>query len=373
MNKKQAKKLFDKYVRNECSPDETTLLHHYLDSFQDKNKLWSELRYDEEIKEALLLKIKSELNFNEKPNPFSFRKYYKYAAIFIGILGGLVWFQLDTKEQQINNKLVNEDAIVIKTSDNRLTKISTDGSQVVVDANGGVVGKQNGNQIRYDSNEKIKELVFNEISIPNGKKFQLILSDGTLVHLNSGSTLKYPVNFIPGQERQVFLSGEAYFEVTKNSENSFLVSTNEMDVTVLGTHFNVSSYAGSETFAVLAEGSVSVSNQKSDDRESTIIKPGEMASITTTNIEVKNVDLKDYLSWREGILSFHHEPFSEIISKIERQYGVTIENKYDAMSTVRFRGNFKEETIIDLLNTFKESAGFDYSIDNNKIIITNMN
>lgn len=372
MNKKQAKKLFDKYVRNECSSEEKTLLNNYLDSFQDKTKLWSDLRYDEEIKEELLIKIKSELKFHKKSTSFSFKKYYKYAAIFIGLTGGVLWFQLDDKQKDNYNGLINEDAVVIKTSDNRLTTINEDGSQIVVDKEGAVIGKQNGNLIRYDSNDQITELVFNEIIIPNGRKFQLVLSDGTLVHLNSGSTLKYPVNFISDQEREVFLSGEAYFEVANNSKTSFLVSTKEMGVTVLGTHFNVSSYEGSETYAVLAEGSVSVFNRKSMNGKQTIIKPGEMASVTATDIEVEDVDINNYLSWREGILSFHNEPFIEIIHKIERQYGVLIENNYDALSTVQFRGNFKEETIIDLLDTFKESAGFAYEIDNTKIIINPM-
>ncbi|MGB2761345.1 MAG: FecR domain-containing protein [Maribacter stanieri] len=369
MKKKQAKKLFDKYVRNECSVEEKALLDDYLSSFQNKTKLWSELKFDEEIKEELLMKIKSELHIDKKIISFSFKRYYKYAAIFIGLVSGIVWFQLATNQKENNIELVSDDAIIIKSSDNKLTMINENGSQVVVDENGNPIAEQNGSQIRYDNNEQIKELVFNEITIPNGRKFKLILSDGTLVHLNSGSNLKYPVNFIPGQEREVFLTGEAYFEVTNNSKTSFLVTTEKIGVQVLGTHFNVSSYKDSQTYAVLAEGSVSVFNQKSNHGKQTIIKPGEMASLTTTDIEVKDVDLNDYLSWRDDILSFNNELFIDIVKKIERQYGVQIVNNYNVLNTVRFRGSFNEETIEDLLDTFKESAEFEYEIENNRITI----
>ncbi|CAN0598274.1 unnamed protein product, partial [Ectocarpus sp. 12 AP-2014] len=295
------------------------------------------------------------------------KKYYKYAAVFIGLIGGIVWFQLTTNQKKNNIELVSEDAIIIKSSDNKLTMIDETGSQVVIDENGDTIAEQNGNQIRYDNNEQINELVFNEIVVPNGKKFKLILSDGTLVHLNSGSNLKYPVNFIPEQEREVYLTGEAYFEVTNNSRSSFLVTTEKMGVQVLGTHFNVSSYKDSQTYAVLAEGSVSVFNQKSNHGEQTIIKPGEMASLTATDIKVKDVDLDDYLSWRDNILSFNNEPFIDIIKKIERQYGVQIVNNYDELNRVRFRGSFNKETIEDLLDTFKESDEFEYEIENNRI------
>lgn len=373
MNKKQAKNLFNRYIRNECSSEEVELLHNYLDSFQDKTQLWEELKYDEEIKEKLWNKIKSEIEFKKKPTLLWNRKYLKYAAIFVGLLGGFWLYQSSNDKVQDNEPLVIENAIILKTSDNEVREINAEGEKAVLDMNGKIVGRQNGNQIKYDNNAGITELVYNEVIVPNGKKFQLILSDGTLVHMNSGSSLKYPVNFIPEQERQVFLKGEAYFEVTKNGENPFLVSTDAMGIKVLGTHFNVSSYADSETYTVLAEGSVAVYDKKSSDLNATIIQPGEKAFIAESSIEVIAVDVNDYLGWREGILSFNNQSFKEIIDKIERHYGVLIQNDVTDLNSERFYGNFKEETIIDLLDTFKESAEFDYYMENNKIKIYNMN
>jgi|AntAceMinimDraft_11_1070367.scaffolds.fasta_scaffold16426_2 hypothetical protein len=372
MNKKQAKNLFNRYIRNECSPQEVDLLHNYLDSFQDKTQLWQELNYDEEIKEKLWNKIKSEIEIKKKPAILWDRKYFRYAAIFIGLLGGFWLYQSSDDKVQENELLVIENAITLKSSDNEVREINTENEETVLDINGRIVGKQNGNQIKYDNNVEITQLIYNEVIVPNGKKFQIILSDGTLVHINSGSSFKYPVNFIPEQERQVFLKGEAYFEVTKDGKNPFFVSTESMGINVLGTHFNVNTYTDSETYTVLAEGSVAVYNKKSSDLNPTIIQPGEKAFIAESSIEVTAVDVNDYLGWREDMLSFNNQSFKEIIYKIERHYGVLIQNDVTALNSERFYGNFKSETIIDLMDTFKESAGFDYSIENNKIKIYNM-
>ncbi len=370
MNKKQAKSLFDKYVKDECSEQEKELLGNYLDSFQDKNKLWSELEYDEEIKDEIWQKI--QLNFDRiyDKKPFSFRPYLKYAAVFIGLISCFIYYQLKNNTYINTDELVIDSAITLKTSDNKVTKISTDKEQYFLDDKGKVLGVQKGNQINYHGNSETKELIYNEILVPNGKKFQLILSDGTMVHINSGTSLKYPVNFISGKKREVFLEGEAYFEVAKDEENPFLVTTSDVGIEVLGTHFNVSSFEGAETFTVLAEGSVAVyDNNLKEENVSTIIKPGEKATLIDDKFEVNTVNIEDYLSWRKGKLSFNNEPFNEIIKKIERRFGVAIFNKYTALDSVRFNGTFSDETIIDLLDTFKESAQFNYQIENNLIII----
>lgn len=206
--------------------------------------------------------------------------------------------------------------------------------------------------------------------IPNGRNFKLKLSDGTFVHLNAGSSLKYPVSFVKGIERRVFLKGEAYFEVAKDPINSFTVVANNMDVNVLGTHFNVSSYDDETTYAVLVEGSVEVTNTtESDSETSRTLVPGEMASLLDDGLVLKNVSVEDYLNWRNGDLSFHNESFTSIIKKIERHYNVDVQNEYTELDNQRFRGIFRSETIVDLLDTFKESAEFDYQIENNQIII----
>ncbi|MBD0777564.1 DUF4974 domain-containing protein [Maribacter sp. ANRC-HE7] len=375
MNKRQAKELFDKYVKDECSAKEIEMLNKYLQSFQDKDKLWSELRYDEEIKGKIWMNIKSNINTKSQKSKFSIKHYLKYAAIIVGLIGSFLWYQNTSKEFLPESNQVVESEIILKTSDNTIKKIDSNSEQDLFDSRGKVIGKQNGNQISYEGNEGLQKLVYNEIIVPNGKKFEIRLSDGSLVHMNSGSSLKYPVNFISGKDRQVFLNGEAYFEVAKDSLSHFLVSTDNLDVEVLGTHFNVSSYTGTETFALLTEGSVAVYNKKDKDLlgSPTIIRPGEKATLSHNSIAVNEVDVSDYLSWREGRLTFNNESFINIIQKIERHFAVEIENNYKDLNLVKFNGEFREgETIIDILNTIQESAGFEYEINNKKIKINRM-
>lgn len=369
ITKKQAIQLFDKYLNDQCSPSEKELLERYLDSFQDKNRLWSELRYDEEIKEKIWTKVKSRTIESEaKKKKRILPEVLKYAAIFVGVLFSVyVWrsFQVE----QTPKLVIEDDAVVLKTGENAMTKIDLDNQGAIKNDIGNAIASQDKGVISYQSNTNTKELVYNEIIVPRGKTFELVLSDGTLVHLNSQTELKFPVHFIKGQDRKVFLNGEAYFEVAKDAEHPFTVMANDINVKVLGTHFAVNSYGSTEDYAVLVEGSVAVKTQDMDASEETIIEPGQKASLVKDGIEVRNVDVQDYIGWRTGKLFFNNEPFSEIVEKIERKYNVEINNAYNELAPVRFNGKFDDETIEDLLDTFKESAGFNYEIIDNKVII----
>lgn len=203
---------------------------------------------------------------------------------------------------------------------------------------------------------------------PKRKNLHLSIIDGTVVHLNADTKLTFPSNFHPGKDREVFLNGEAYFEVVENKDAPFKVQTNDLKITVLGTQFLVNTY-NQDPFAVLTEGSVAlqIADQPSP---KTVIIPGQKATLKSQKFEIKQVNTANYLSWIHGELVFENEPFLEIIKKIERRYNVQIINTYEAYNNVEFRGKFDNESIIDMLETFKESALFDYSIQNNQIIIT---
>ncbi|RKR13169.1 FecR family protein [Maribacter vaceletii] len=372
MNKRQVKNLFKKYINEECTKQERALLDNYLESFQDKQILLRDLNYDTEMKDKIWKKIISESTQDEKVNKYSFINYIKYAAIITVIISVSFWF-INSKSStaESNSELIiAEQAIILKTSDSEKVIIDIENQQNLV-AKGQVVGKQNGATINYLNNKTVTDLVYNEISIPYGRTFNLTLSDGTMVHLNAGTTMKYPVNFIKGKEREIFLKGEAYFEVAKDKEHPFIVNTNDIGVRVLGTHFNVNSYKNTDSYAVLAEGSVVVYKQllKSDLETHIKIVPGQKASLLKENITVKNIDIDKYLGWRNGRLLFDNEEFKDVVKKIERKYNVKIENEYSKLNNLKFKGDFEDESIIDLLDTFKESARFNYEIIDNKIII----
>ncbi|CAD5279188.1 MULTISPECIES: FecR family protein [unclassified Imperialibacter] len=372
MDAKQGRALFNKYVNNECSPEERELLEKYLDSFQDDSLELSDLNFDEEIKPKMWSKIMSETTKEKQPvvRVLSFSSVMKYAAVIAGIaIGVSIWANLHNTSSQ--SLVIGDDKVVLRTSEGTSNEIVIGGISQINDDEGGVIASQEGDVIVYKPKSDVKQLVFNEIEVPRGKTFKVVLSDGTSVHLNSGTIFKFPVNFIQGEERKVFLTGEAYFEVAKDPEHPFLVNTSGMDVRVLGTHFNVSSYEGSVAHAVLIEGSVAVQEKDGGNIVGTekVIVPGQKASLVSGKFEVQEVDVEDYVGWMRNVLIFNDEPFSEIVKKIERRYNVEIKNEYKELAPVRFNGKFDDETVIDLLETFRASAGFDYHISDNKVII----
>lgn len=371
MNKKEAKKLYIKYLEDRCSPEELELLNKFLESYQKKNMDWPESEYgsEDELRGKMLIEIKTKIGINKKSKRASSKSYLKYAAIFVSLLGIAFFFQYNNSKKP--GLIISDEAVILKLGNDEIKEIDSNDRQSIANKDGEVIGTQSGGQITYINNDKVKELVYNEIQVPKGKKFELILSDGTMVHLNSETSLKYPADFISGEKREVFLKGEAYFEVKKDAKHPFIVTANTMEVEVLGTYFNVNTYNKTEPFAVLVEGSVSISENgiSNENKDAEIIVPGQKASVITDGIQIENVNVNNYIDWRNGNLTFIDLPFSEIVKKIERKYNVVIRNDFLELDEIKFKGRFEDETILDLLDVFKESAEFDYEIIDNQIMI----
>jgi len=194
------------------------------------------------------------------------------------------------------------------------------------------------------------------------------------VMLNSGSTLTYPSSFEGMDKRIVQLKGEAFFEVSKNPEQPFIVSTEKMYTQVFGTVFNVSAYEEDDAAeVVLVEGSIGVGESMgSPENNLQMLKPSQKAS---NNIDgnkgfvVENVDVTSYISWTKGVLAFENEPMSEIIKRLQRQYNVRITNQHEKLEERRFTGMFDEEDIDHVLRTIQAHTHFSYTKEGNKITI----
>lgn len=316
--------------------------------------------------------LKKKLSIKEKHSIPLWKKAFKYAATIIVVIG--CSFFLINKFKVNNNDLkISSDAIelILESGDKKI--LYTNGESKIVENNGEVIGSQKGNIINYDSKTTSKKLVYNELRVPYGKTFNIFLSDGTKVFLNAGTTLKYPVNFIKGKNREVFLEGEAYFEVSKDEMHPFIVNANEMNIKVLGTKFNVSSYNDdSEINTVLVEGSVSLSSD-SKPNDASLLKPGYKGSLdkSQSKISFKKVDTRIYTEWMHGDVIFRNSTFKEITKKLERNYNVIIENKYNELSLKRFNASFNKniETIDDIMTSIGEIHPFTYTHMDNKIII----
>jgi hypothetical protein len=286
------------------------------------------------------------------------------AAVFICSFGLLNLFNLNKLELESKN-------IILTTSIG--AKVILDTEEIKLKKLDGIV-ESTSNTLVYNKDENHKTFVKNTIDVPYGKRFKLHLSDGTIVHLNSGSSFTYPVSFIDGIDREVFLSGEAFFDVSSDSLNTFKVVSTGSYVEVYGTKFNFKDYQ-EDNFSeiILTEGSLGVKNTINNS-ETIVIKPGDRAKVNyaEAGIEVKEVNTVLYTSWVEGRIIFRNENINNMITKLERIYDVVIINNNDKLNNQYINATILTETesIENVLDYLEEIYNLNYQILNNKIIIS---
>ena len=326
----------------------------------------------DKIKKELLLRIRKDKSIYSK---LKVRSILKYAAIAIVFISVGYFYQDFSKVQSVNDVVPQEEFITLQLDDGNIKIISEDGTSKVKDKKGNVVGEKNGAQLVYNNKGEVEKLEYNTLNIPYGKRFELLLSDGTKVHLNAGTSLKYPVKFLEGEIRHVFLSGEAYFDVSENKENPFIVNADDLNIEVLGTAFNVSTYPEDlNTDVVLVEGSVSLYTGKENDvKSNTLLEPGFTGSFNKKekSISTKPVITSIYTAWIYGELVFRDIMFSNILKKMERHYNVQITNTNLKLTDEKFNASFGDEPIEKILNYFEITYGVEFTMEENNEIIIN--
>ena len=229
-----------------------------------------------------------------------------------------------------------------------------------------------GKSITYENSadSTVGKGLFNELVIPRGGEYVLTLADGTLVCLNAGSKLRFPVQF-SGDTRRVELEGEGYFQVIRNENRPFVVGASGVNITVLGTEFNVSNYPENlNVQTTLIEGSVKVVSER--DGEVYILQPGEQAVFDKTNgdLHVEEVDVSYAIAWKEGRLRFRDRPLKEIMDFISRWYDVDVEYESEEVKEYLFGCNFNRHvTVLPLLELFESTGTVRFEIIGKKIIV----
>jgi transmembrane sensor len=192
---------------------------------------------------------------------------------------------------------------------------------------------------------RLKKGGFNEILVPKCREMKVALADGTIVYMNSFSRLRFPIEFT-GKTREVYLDGEAYFDVAEDSRHPFIVHTNKADVKVLGTEFNIMTYANEEdTQITLVKGLVNVKVANNY----TSINPGEQVSINNRSLEeeVKTVDVSKYISWREGLYKFESATLEQLLKYMERRYDISYFFERESVKYLRFTGAFDNKSSVE--------------------------
>jgi len=244
------------------------------------------------------------------------------------------------------------------------------------EANNQVLIENKNRSLNYTSvnNESKKQItVFNELLIGKGEEYQLVLSDGTQVWLNSESRLKFPVQFAKNR-REVILEGEAFFEVTKNPEAPFIVKTGPMNVEVLGTSFNVSAYKDEANIqTTLVEGKVRVSSTFGQSQEQ-VLKPNEQAVFNKSNnqIEIIEVNAALYACWREGVFVFDEDNLEDILKKLSRWYDLNVFFKSEEVRAYQFSGKLPRfKNCNELLEMIEKTTDVQFTMKENRTVIVN--
>lgn len=301
------------------------------------------------------------------------RRWMLWGASVVAVLVVVVIFFIDGRrdEDMLKAPLAKEQIIapgsrlaVLKMADGRTVEIGKQPLEIT-DGKGNVVKYEEGS-LSYTTDIALEQEIYNELEVPIGGECHLRLDDGTEVWLNADSRLKFPVTFT-GTQRKVMLSGEAYFNVKKDSR-LFIVSMEEGDVVVLGTSFGVSAYQGQTGYTTLVSGSVRFTSKFA---ESVVLNPGEQAVIRTSGeLEKRTVDVEEYVGWKDGVFVFKNRTLGTIMEVLDRWYGVKTVFRDENLRELEYTGSLERynsiNTFLQLLERLKEVR---YEIEGNMIVL----
>lgn len=379
MEQRKIDSILVKYIENKISDGEKDFLLKWLEDKENR------LYFEEFVEVNYLINSKNSFDYKDslqKAKEIINEKWWKkhskllkYASIIVLFIGMTYYFvQQSTSNIESSGLHLKKEEITLEMGNGIKVVIPDSAQQKIHNKKGNILVLQQGNKLNYQNGSKDGTLTYNKLTIPYGKTFQVQLSDGTLIHLNAGTTFRYPERFIKGHNRMVFVDGEAYFEVGKDKKHPFIVNANGINIRVTGTKFNVSNYKEDEKKnVVLVEGAVSVYNKEEVYNKNSpfLLTPGHKAewSVDKKHIAIEETDTSIYTAWINGKLIFRDLPFNNIIIKLERHYNVKIINNNKLLGNKRFDATFDVETIEQVLNTINKNFGIKYTIVNNQIII----
>jgi len=295
----------------------------------------------------------------------------------IGIFNNVI-----NKDSQIENFVKTLDKSNPESIQTVKLLLNDDQNIEIADTNASISYSSTGEEVTIGDLESVsqkstknKAIAFNTLIVPYGKRSEIKLADGSKVWLNSGSKLVFPVSFV-GDRREVYLEGEAIFEVSHDANHPFIVKANNHEIEVLGTVFNVSNYIDENTInTVLKSGSVQINFDNGSflsSSKSIKIKPGTMAMYHRhqKSVTASKVDVEKHFSWRTGIFIFKKDPLDVIMKKISRYYNIDIIINDEVLANETFSGYLDvKDNVENVINSIKETTDFQYSINENKILI----
>lgn len=388
MDQKEFYIILHKYRQGTATPEEIAFLEAYYDLFEVEENVLDKM--DEvakaQLKNIIKVGLSEQIAAEERKSSSKviWIKRWAAAAVALLLIGVASYLFTQQNTGPTNKQEEQVTKLDIPPGGNKAVLTLADGSSIILndkenglitqDAGAEIVKTKDG-QIVYRSKQAAQNAALNMISTPRGGQYQLTLSDGTKVWLNASSSIKFPTVFT-GTERKVEITGEAYFEVAKNKNMPFKVSSAHQMIEVLGTHFNINTYDDeSADKTTLIEGSVKIyklNQQGKEENISTILKPGQQAILTSQakNFKVSDADEEAAVAWKNGYFKFNRDNIQTIMRQVSRWYNVDVEYR-GKISEDLFVGKInRSENVSEVLRILQLSK-INTTIKGDKIIITN--
>ncbi|RGV34075.1 FecR family protein [Butyricimonas virosa] len=379
----EVSRLIVKDLQGCISPEEKVMLDKWLEESSENREIYHRVqgRVNREERQRIIRKLNKraawervDRNTKKYRHPI-LRRCMKYAATIVLplFMVGVGFYLIRDKEE------IHPVAEMVKISPG-VTKaelVLADGHKVVLGtetidslvSEEGVNIVKDGNGVSYLGNKEEGDLAYNIMRVPRGGEFKVRLQDGTLVYMNSETELKYPVRFV-GKERRVYLSGEAYFEVQRDTTKPFIVVMNGNEVRVLGTEFNVRSYEDEKCqFTTLVAGKVLLTTH---DHRCIELLPNEQGIVDPQgDIRKEQVDVALYTAWKDGNFVFRKQSLEHIMEIVERWYDLKVTFEDEWCKQVSFSGNVERYDDFSKLAEMLEATGsVKFRIKNNEIYVT---
>lgn len=293
----------------------------------------------------------------QKRSPFKSRKWQLsgIAAVLALVLPLIAYFYYQQRKLKMETKIYASKQIHLETDDGNLVEIAP-GRQVSIGQTKIVTTEK---QLSYKTGAEVQGR-WATLVVPAAKDYKIVLSDGTQVWMNAQSGLRFPFQFSSGK-REVYLTGEAYFEVAKNPHQEFVVHTDHADIHVHGTSFNVNTYNAGNFTVALVEGSVTATTNG----QQVDLKPGQKAVLASSRLQMALYDAQEELGWMKGTYLFHNQRLAEIAQVISRWFDIKVAWETNAVAEQTFTGEIDRNLpLAVVLSNLQLSSGIKATIKN---------
>jgi transmembrane sensor len=389
--------LYRQYISRACTNEEMQELFEYVSNPEKKDRL-DAIAY-EHLEELQVPEKMPEIDWEYMYNKIIpqrggrvigmvWRKTGVAAAILILLAAGGYWWLVGTPKTDLATTTNKKQAVShdVAPGGNKAVLKLADGSTIILDSaangrlaqqGGSVVNKTKDGQLKYESaiGNRESAMAYNMLATPRGGQYQLVLPDGSAVWLNAASSIRFPTAFT-GNERNVEITGEAYFEVKKNAAMPFTVKLNNgAAVRVLGTHFNINAYDDEASSKVtLLEGSVKVgigNRQSAIDNNTVILKPGEQTSVSQSSHLSQPIPVQtdEVVAWKNGSFYFNNTDLQTIMRQVARWYDIDVEYKDVVKNDTLFLEVPRNTSLSEVLKVIESTAGVRLRIEGKKVTV----